>query len=93
MDLKQTIIDMMHEVAELTESEIIGNLSDNTLLLESGLDSLGFAILVARLEEELNYDPFTQMEDAVYPSTLGEFHAIYEKLRKKHDSVRIRQLS
>ncbi|MDA7664095.1 acyl carrier protein [bacterium] len=53
--------------------------TDDIVLLQSGLDSLGFAILVAQLENELDYDPFTLMEEAVYPSTLGEFVGIYEK--------------
>ena len=33
-------------------------LSDDLVLLDSGLDSLGFAILVARVGDELGYDPF-----------------------------------
>lgn len=53
--------------------------TDDLILLQSGLDSLGFAILVTQLENELGYDPFTMMEEAVYPSTFGEFVAIYER--------------
>lgn len=52
---------------------------DDMVLLESGLDSMGFAILVTQLEEELGYDPFVLMDEPVYPQTLGEFVAIYEK--------------
>ncbi|PKA39979.1 acyl carrier protein [Rhizobium sullae] len=52
-------------------------LRDDTVLLESGLDSLGFAILVARLEEDLGWDPFTLSNEAVYPGTFGEFVAFY----------------
>ena len=54
------------------------NISSDQVLLESGLDSLGFAVLVALLDEELDFDPFQEMEDAVYPTTFGEFLAIYE---------------
>jgi len=54
-------------------------ISDDLVLLESGLDSMGFAILVAQLEDALGYDPFVLMEEPVYPQTLGEFVAIYEK--------------
>jgi acyl carrier protein len=53
-------------------------LTDDTVLLDSGLDSLGFAILVARLEEDLEFDPFVEMEEAVYPISFGDFVAIYE---------------
>jgi hypothetical protein len=48
-------------------------LSNEVLLLESGLDSLGFAILVATLEEKLGFDPFTTTEEPIYPKTFGEF--------------------
>ncbi|WP_397233994.1 acyl carrier protein [Pelodictyon phaeoclathratiforme] len=58
---------------------VVSDFSDDTVLLESGLDSLGFAILVARLEEELQYDPFSMMDEPVYPRTLGEFVAVYER--------------
>lgn len=48
------------------------------MLLESGLDSLGFAILVVRLEEELGYDPFVLAKTPYYPRTFGDFVAFYE---------------
>lgn len=56
-------------------------LAPDTVLLESGLDSLGFAIFVSELEEQLGYDPFTLSQDAFYPQTFGEFVAFYEKYR------------
>lgn len=56
-------------------------LRDDTVLLESGLDSLGFAIFVSELEAALGYDPFTLSDDAYYPQTFGEFVAFYEKHR------------
>ena len=52
---------------------------DSMVLLQTGLDSLGFAILVTQLEQELRYDPFTLMEQAVSPTTFGEFVSIYER--------------
>lgn len=48
------------------------------MLLESGLDSLMLAILVARLEEKLGRDPFTDSADIYYPVTLGDFIKVYE---------------
>lgn len=56
-------------------------LEEETVLLETGLDSLGFAIFVSSLEEELGYDPFTLAEDAFYPRTFGEFVVFYDKYR------------
>jgi hypothetical protein len=55
---------------------------DDLVLLESGLDSLGFAILVTQLEETLGYDPFTLMTEPVYPRTFSEFVGIYEKFEE-----------
>jgi acyl carrier protein len=53
-------------------------LSDDLVLLESGLDSLCFAILVARLEDAVGVDPFSAAEDADFPVTLGDFIKFYE---------------
>jgi acyl carrier protein len=79
MSCREKIIELFHEALETTDSELNEELTDDTVLLDSGLDSLGFAILVARLEEELGFDPFVEMEDAVYPTTFGEFVAIYDQ--------------
>ena len=54
-------------------------LAADTILLETGLDSLGFAIFVSMLDEELGFDPFTLSTDAYYPQTFAEFVAFYEK--------------
>lgn len=77
--MKEKIIEIMGEVAEASGLSLVENINDNTVLLESGLDSLGFAILVARLEEELGYDPFIMMTEPIYPRTLGELVAIYQE--------------
>lgn len=54
-------------------------IDDSSVLLETSLDSLGFAALVARLEDRLGYDPFTLMDEPVYPRTLGEFVDSYQR--------------
>ena len=54
-------------------------LQEDTVLLDTGLDSLGFAVLVTRLEEDLGYDPFSLSDDAFYPQTFGEFVRFYEQ--------------
>lgn len=57
-------------------------LHDDTVLLETGLDSLGFAVFVTNLEMELGYDPFTLMDQPIYPRTFGEFVAVYERFKQ-----------
>ena len=63
----------MHEAAETRELTLDKNLTDETKLLENGLDSLSYTIVVIALEEELGFDPFVEMEDPIYPTTFGEF--------------------
>jgi hypothetical protein len=56
----------------------LATLSDNLPLLDSGLDSLCFAVMVARLEDVLGVDPFSTGEDAPFPVTVGDFVKAYE---------------
>lgn len=77
--MKELIIQVMRDIAQQTECDMVATLNDNTVLLDSGLDSMGFAILVASLEEQLGYDPFSLMDEPIYPRTLGEFVAIYQR--------------
>ncbi|MGN5151052.1 hypothetical protein ACTG23_14620 [Aeromonas enteropelogenes] len=81
--LRKIILEKFNDsLAQTNVNASYSDLSDDTVLLDTELDSLGFAILVALLEEELDYDPFQLMEDAVYPQTFGDFVAIYEKYAK-----------
>lgn len=59
-----------------------GNLNSNPVLLETGMDSLGFAVLVTQLEEKLDFDPFSDSEDAFYPTYFDEFVNFYFKHQK-----------
>jgi len=77
MSIKLTILEQMEEVAR-EHGKILAPLKDELVLAECGLDSLGFAVVVARLEDTLGVDPFTAAEEAVFPVTLGEFVKVYE---------------
>ncbi len=79
--LRDKIVSLIGEIAASSGLSVVDGLNEKTVLLESGLDSLGFAVLVARLEEDLGYDPFMLMDEPVYPKTLGDFVAIYERCR------------
>jgi len=77
MTTKLTIESEIQKVA--SEQQIkLAPLSDDLNLLESGLDSLCFAILVARLEDTLGVDPFTASDDVTFPVTLGDLVQAYE---------------
>jgi len=48
-------------------------------LLESGLDSLCFAILIARLEDLTGQDPFNAGGVSRFPRTVGDLVLFYEE--------------
>ncbi len=61
-------------------------LSDDLVLLDSGLDSLCLAILVTRLEDKLGIDPFTTSDDVYFPVTVGDFIGFYEDAAKQNSA-------
>ena len=79
MSVKLRIFSAMQQIAE-EQKVTLPPLQDDLLLHDTGFDSLAFAILVARLEDDLGVDPFTIAEDAAFPSTLGEFIRAYENV-------------
>lgn len=81
MTLRSVIIDQFKEVAK-EQKQTLAPLVDELILLESGLDSLGFAVIVARLEDKLGFDPFTAAEDIEFPITFADFVRIYEDRSK-----------
>jgi acyl carrier protein len=81
--LEGNIRRVFSEVWALEKGSEPPTLTSDTILLETGLDSLGFAIFVSSLEEALGYDPFTLAEDAFYPQTFAEFVTFYERYRPK----------
>jgi acyl carrier protein len=54
-------------------------LTENLKLVDSGLDSLSFALIVSRLEDALGFDPFDTQDDLRFPVTFGEFVKLYDR--------------
>lgn len=79
---------ILEELAQLFEEDGLAQpeFSDDLVLLSTELDSLGFAVLVARLDERLGFDPFSLTLDPVYPQTLGDFVALYVKFEPREPS-------
>jgi len=77
MSVRPTIITTFQEVARSQEVDL-APLSDDLELLDSGLDSLCFAIIVASLEDVLGVDPFSEDEEFSFPVTFGDFVESYE---------------
>ncbi len=77
MSTRSTVLAHMQQVAA-EQHKTLGPLDDDVVLLDSGLDSLCFAVLVARLEAELDVDPFTTTGEVPFPVTVGDFVHLYE---------------
>ena len=75
MSVRSTIIDSFELVAR-EQQRRLAPLKDELKLLESGLDSLSFALIVARLEDTLGFDPFEAVEN--FPVTFGDFVRLYD---------------
>jgi len=81
MSVRSTITAQFEQVA-LEQKRSLARLSDDLRLLDSGLDSLSFALIVVRLEESLGYDPFDVADDITFPVTFGDFVKLYESHSK-----------
>jgi acyl carrier protein len=81
MDVRSEVIEQFKQVAQ-EQDRRLAPLTDDLTLLDSGLDSLCFAIVVARLEGSLGVDPFSDDEDARFPVTFGDFVRFYENAAK-----------
>ena len=79
MSVKLTVISAMKQIAE-EQRVMLPPLRDDLSLHETGFDSLAFAILVARLEDDLGIDPFTISDDVAFPQTVGDFVRAYENV-------------
>ena len=77
MSIGSDIAALFAEVAQ-EQHKPLAPLSDDLGLLETGLDSLCFAIIVARLEDRLGVDPFNTEDEIDFPVTVGDFIRLYE---------------
>jgi acyl carrier protein len=77
MSVRAIITTQFEEVAR-EQKRKLAPLADELKLLQSGLDSLSFALIVARLEESLGFDPFDSTDDLKFPVTFGDFVMLYE---------------
>ena len=78
MSTRSIILSEIETVARENE-KTIAPLTDDLPLIDSGLDSLCFAILVARLEDRFGRDPFGEADASGFPNTVGELIALYDR--------------
>jgi acyl carrier protein len=77
MSIRSTVIEQIQRIAK-QQGKHLAPLNDSLPLLETGLDSLCIAILVASLDDELGLDPLSSEANTAFPVTLGEFITVYE---------------
>jgi acyl carrier protein len=77
VSVRSDIIAQFTEVAR-EHNKSLAPLADDLELVDSGLDSLCMAVVVARLEDSLGVDPFSAADLAGFPVTVGEFIEFYE---------------
>jgi acyl carrier protein len=77
MSLNSEILEVFETVAK-EQKKTLPPLTSDLPLERTGLDSLCFAIIVARLEDKVGVDPFSAEEDVAFPVTIGDFIALYE---------------
>ena len=80
MTIRSTILVNIQKIAAAYERDI-ASLNDDVALFDSGLDSLCFAVLVVRLEDELGLDPLSSV--ARFPITIGDLIKLYENSAKQ----------
>lgn len=77
--MEQQMSEVFLRVFKLEKPELpVPELTADAVLLETGMDSLGFASLIMELELELGFDPFSSSAEPYYPNTFGELVAYYE---------------
>ena len=77
MSVRSTVTAQFEQVAA-EQKRKLAPLTDDLRLLDSGLDSLSFALIVMRLEEALGFDPFDVADDVRFPVTFADFVKLYE---------------
>ena len=80
MSVRLTVMDQMAQVAR-EQGKTLAPLNDDLALLDSGLDSLSIAVLVARLEDRLGIDPFSAAEEAVFPGAAAVGRLAFYRFR------------
>lgn len=78
MSVRSTVTAIFEQVATEQKRTLV-LISDDLKLVESGLDSLSFAIIVAKLEDAVGFDPFNSEEGVEFPVTFGDFVRLYER--------------
>jgi hypothetical protein len=90
MAAREFVISLMEQVAKEQAMEL-APLSEETTLDETGLDSLCWAVIFARLEAATGFDPF--FDGSALPVRVGDVFKIYERALETATHVPHRKIS
>lgn len=80
MNTRDRILNTLSEVVEEhAPAGMVGEFNDDTELRELSLDSIVFAVLINKLEENLGYIPEAWQSGSFYPMTVGDLITIYQE--------------
>lgn len=79
MTVRDQIAGLFGDIAR-SQGKKLAPLQDDLPLMNSGLDSLCLAIIVACLDQDLGFDPFSSDENVAMPTTFGQFVSLYERV-------------
>lgn len=77
MLIRSIVFEEIGRVA-VQQKKTLAPLRDDLVILESGLDSLCIAVLVASLNDRTGLDPFDMEGDLILPVTVGDLVKLYE---------------
>lgn len=78
--IERELFKCMEEVAAQTGTELAAEIKPHTALVESGLDSLAMAMVIARMDERLGSRPFQGESLEGMPGTLAELVLAYKRM-------------
>ena len=78
MSLRATVFEEIESIARAHDKRM-PPITDDLVMMETEFDSLCFALLVARMEDITGTDPFSEMDTADLPVTVGDLVALYER--------------
>lgn len=73
----RSIISATFERVAQEQHRALAPLLDDLKLVDCGLDSLSFALIVAHLEDAFGFDPFEHLSS--FPVLYGDFLKLYER--------------
>ena len=77
--LDNRLEELVREQANLAGASVTGAIPDEAVLVDLGLDSLGFVKIIVEMQRTFDVDPFGREDTISYPETVGELKELYRR--------------